>query len=478
MRGQSTTITLEYDVGDVAVADPAVCDYVVGQERRSLYLNARGGGETILTLWDAAGDKRDEIPVRVVTTTLKEALDRARQDFGDYEGVGIEVRGGHVEIAGDVAEPDDFRRIEGAAKADPRLKSRVRLAPEAIGRQAEAVAKAIDTPGIFVRAVRDRVVLEGVAYSPADARRAVEIAKLYAPEVLDLIEVRETGRRIGRGRMIELAFHLMEIKRSALRELGIGWAPGASPAGAATAVSGGGGLLSSLGDMGRQLLGFVFQLVPKLKRIRERGDGRVLENPSVVVKSGEEAKVFSGSEVPYYKGEEVQFKRVGIEIEATPVETAGGIDLKLSATLSAPASDLRGAIDTHTVSTTALCPLGQSLVLGNIVRNGEVKMRNRAPRGLDTSSALFALFLSKDFQSNRSEFVIFVTPRLVEQPSPAKEELRAFLATEEAMIRERSRREFAEYAKKQAGLEGAASAPRTHRTDGRAHRTRGGRRWR
>lgn len=448
MKGQSSTLVVDYDIGDVAVADPSVCDFLVGKDRRSFYINARGGGETIVTLWDVSGTKREEVLVRVVTTTLKEALEKAKQEFSDLTGVSVEVRGGHVEVSGEVVEPEDFQRIEGASRLDPHLRSHIHLAPDVIEQVSRAIEGVIGVPGITVRAIRDHIALEGVAYSQTDAKRAVEIARLYSQDVLDLIEIRETGRTVGRGRMIELAFHMMEIKRGVLREMGVSWTPGAFPNGSVgTAATGNGtGLLSSIGDMGRQFLGFVFGLIPKLKFIRERGDGRVLESPSILVKSGEVAKVFSGSEVPYYKGQDVQFKKVGIEIEASPVEVAGGVDLKFTATLSAPASDLRGALDSHTVSTTAICPFGQSLVLGNIIRNGDVKMKNRAPRDVDTSSALFSLFLSKDFQSNRSEFVVFVTPRLVDEPSSASSELKNFLRTEEAMIRDRSKKEFNAFA--------------------------------
>lgn len=453
MKGQSTTLNFDYEIGDIAVADPGVCDYLVGKDRRSLYLNGRGGGETSVTLWDSGGSKRGEISVRVVTSTLKDALDRANQEFGELSGVKVEVKNGRVEVTGEVAEPEDFRRIEGAGRQDPRIRSRVKIAGDVVSEVAHAIRSAIDVPGVTVRAVRDRVVLEGIAYSQTDAKRAMEIAKLYSPDVLDLIDVRDTKREVGRGRMIELTFHMMEVKKGALRQLGVNWAPGSFPAGGGGSGNGGGGagLLSEIGGMGRELVGFVLQLVPKLKFLRERGDGRVLENPSVVVKSGEEAKIFSGSEVPYYKGQDVQFKKVGIDIDAVPIETPNGIDIKLTATLSAPTSDLRGAIDTHTISTTAICPPGASMVLGNIVRNGDVKMKNRAPRDIDTSSALFTLFLSKDFQSNRSEFVIFVTPRVVEMPSLAELQLKDFLAMEEAMIKDRSKKELKEFISKRDG---------------------------
>lgn len=468
MKGQSATITLQYEVGDIAVADPGICDYLASQDRRSLYLNGRGGGETTITLWDVKGDKKDEFVVRVVTTTLKEALERVRESVGDLKGVNVVLRDGRVEIGGEVAEPEDFRQIESLARSDPRVRSRVRISRDVVGQVADAVANAIDVPGIKARSVRDRIVLEGIAHSAADAKRAVEIAKLYAPDVLDLIEIKDSGRSVGQGRLIELEFHLMEIKHEAMRELGLNWAPGAFPQGGGSVSSGtsGAGILSAVSDLGRSLMGFVFNLIPKLRFIRERGDGRILDNPSIIVKSGEDAKIFSGSEIPYLKGEEVQFKKVGVDITAQPIEVPGGIDLKISATLSAPSADIRGAIDSHIISTTAICPIGQSVALGNIIRNNDVKMKNRAPRDLDGNSALFTLFLSKDFQSNRSEFVIFVTPRLVDQPKPAEAELRAFLSTEEAMIRDRSKKELAEYTAKKGNAAGeniSSEKPRKNR---------------
>jgi len=448
IKGQSETISLDYVTGDVAVADPAVCDYLVAQDRRSIYLNARGGGQTTLTIWDSEGVMRDEFSVRVVTTTLREALDRVRETVGGLSGVTVELRDGKVEIGGAIADPEDFRGIEAMSKSDPRVRSKVRITDDVLAAQARAIREAIDVPGVSVRTVRDRIALEGTVFSAADAKRAVEIARLYTPYAMDLIEVRDAGRSAGRGSLIELEFHLMEIKKEALREIAFNWAPGSFPqAGSGTtAVGGGPGLMGAMGDMGKSILGFVMNFIPKLRFIRERGDGRVLENPSIVVKSGEEAQIFSGSEVPFLRGEEVQFKKIGVDIKASPIEVEGGVDLKISATLSAPSADIRGAVDTHTVSTTAVCPLGHSVILGGIIRNTDVKMKNRTPRDLDTSSSFFTLFLSKDFQSNRSEFVIVVTPRIVRQPAPAEVALRTFLTTEEMMIKDRSKKEHAAYA--------------------------------
>jgi Flp pilus assembly secretin CpaC len=433
ISGQSKTISTEYQIGDVAVADPRICDYVVGRERTSIYINAKDGGETTITLWDAKGLKREEFLVRVVSTTLKEMLSEIEGQFGNIRGLDVGIEQGRIEIGGQILDPEDYRRIAELAAKNPSVKNRTHMSEKVMSAIASTIRKHCDVPGVFVGVVKDKVMLTGVVYSSADRKRAVEVAKLYYPEIIDLLEVKESGRRVGDGELIELVFHMMEVKKGALKQMGVSWAPGSFPSGAGGASDGGSGMFSQVGDFGKSILGFVLQLAPKLRMINERGDGRVIENPSIIVKSGEKAEIFSGTEVPYYQGEDVRFKKVGIDISAEPVVVKGGVDIKLSATLSSPSGDLRGAVDTNTVSTTAVCPYGQSIVIGNIVRRGDVKVKNRFPQGIDSTSALFTLFLSKDFQSNKSEFVIFVTPRKVEKINDAAGALSEFEAMEAAM---------------------------------------------
>jgi len=114
------------------------------------------------------------------------------------------------------------------------------------------IDKAIAMPGIKVRVVRDRVILEGVAFSQQQATKAHEIAKLYSPETLNLIEVKEKDRRVGKEEMVQLDLYFMEVQRSALRSFGVQWAPGSFPQNSGGNMSmggaaGGEGAFSGLG---------------------------------------------------------------------------------------------------------------------------------------------------------------------------------------------------------------------------------------
>lgn len=448
--GESTSIFLNIAAENAKISDPEICTAVLSRDRKEILISAKKiGTAKIGALRD--GRAFEEFTVNVVDARLKEALRDVSDRFSRMKGVEVEIRNGRVELAGEVSEPDDYRDIKTFATSENKIKNNVRLTDDVIGKIADAIKNELGQSAITVRSVKDKISLEGIALNQKEAERALEIAKLYYPDVLSFISVGPAPRNVSQGKLIELEFHMMEVKKSALRQFGINWAPGAM-SGSGQGSSAGEGVLSSFADLGKSLLGFVFQLVPKIRFISERGDGRVLENPSVVVKSGERARIFSGSEIPYYQGDEVSFKKIGIDIDAEPILVDGAVDMRLTATLSAPSADIRGALDTNTVSTTATCPIGESLVLANVVRHGDVKMKNRVPSGVDTSSALFTLFLSKDFQSNRSEFVIFVTPKLVSESAFGRAPLAQFEKTKAAVIKDRSKKEYAEYVSSGEGV--------------------------
>ena len=160
-EGAVQNLSFNYEIGDIAVADPDVCDYLVGQDRRSIYINGRNGGDTTVTIWDASGASQDEVEIRVVTTTLKEVLDRTRNAFGDLKGVQVNIHEGRVEVGGQVSWPEDFKQIESMARSDPRVRNRAKLSRNVIDEVVDAISNAIDVSGVTVSSVRGRIVLDG-----------------------------------------------------------------------------------------------------------------------------------------------------------------------------------------------------------------------------------------------------------------------------------------------------------------------------
>ena len=428
IKGQSVTLTVDYEIGDVAITDDKVCDYLIRDSRREIYLNPRKQGSTKMTVWDATGKKRDEFHIQVQDITIDAIYNEAVQKFGDFKGIKIELNNGWVVLTGKIDSRHQYRQGPDFFSKYPQVENGVRLSEAVVETMIQQIEKEIGIPGVRVRQVRSQLLLEGLVYSNEANKKAETIARLYAPAVVNLIEVRESSRRPGEDRLVQIDIHLMEIKKSALRSLGISWAPGAT---ARSEGPGIGGLLSSV-------VGTATNLLPKINLIRQSGGGRVLENPKLLVKSGESADFFSGVTIPFRTERAVEFKDAGVTIKASPIATANDIDMQIEVELSsiAPGSE---NIDRNSLKTTVFCPVGKSVVLGGIVRNRDTKVFNKAPQNAD--SALIALSLSKDFQSNKSEFLIIMTPQILEKPTPASEKLEEWIELNDQVVRDRSKKE-------------------------------------
>lgn len=461
-RGDSITLSTAYPIGDVAVTDPKVLDFFVKDGRNSVFLNARSEGTTTLTLWDDKGTVQDVIPVTVYGASVSGIIEEGKRTFRSIRTIEFLAQDDLIRIVGQAPSPAEHRRIQRFADRYEQVRNEVTLAAPAAGTLVAEIERGIAMPGIKVRLVRDRVVVEGVAFSAEQANKAFEIAKLYAPDALNLIEVVEKNRRVGREEMIELDLYFMEVQRSALRSFGVQWAPGSFPQETSAGnmgVGGGGSGDGAFSGIGKNMIGFVLNLLPKIKFLREKGLGRVLENPKILVKSGDVGKFFSGVEIPYYSQQNVQFKQVGIEVEAEPILSGGEIDLKLNATLSTPSPHINGGINKHNVDTTAWLKDGEAVVLAGLVSHRDVKTYNRVPKDLATGSALFTLFLSKDFQSSKTELIVFALPRAVTRAASAESEQKEFKKIEEQMVRDRSMKEYKEYMKSLRGGRKSAKAP-------------------
>ncbi len=442
VRGQSVTIETDYEIGNAAIGDSATCDYVVQSNRHEVYLNGRKPGATTLTLWDTQGARRDVVPISVSSQDIAQLSQEAQQVFGPGTKLKLSKYGDQVVIDGEAGSAAEAEKIESYIQHNPTVRSAAKLSPEAQDAMARKIEGAVEIPGIHVRAVQGRLVMEGLAYSAEAAQRAEKIAKLFDPSIMNLIEVKETKRRPGREPMIVLDVYFMEVKKSVIRTLGINWTPGATPqpgSGGLGAPSSGGGMF---GDLIGNAVGTVFNLLPKIRWVHETGNGRVLEHPTLLVKSGDAGEMFSGTQVPYYSAQNVQFKEVGIKLNAEPISSGGAVDLKISATLSTLSAGVNQGIDTHTVNTTAYCRAGESIVLAGLYRNGDSKTWNRLPQGTDTSSALFTLAFSRDFQSHTTDLIIFVTPRVVESGESAQPQITKFQELDEAITKKRSKKEW------------------------------------
>ena len=112
-----------------------------------------------------------------------------------------------------------------------------------------------------------------------------------------------------------------------------------------------------------------------------------------------------------------QYIDTGVLLQVTPHINDGGlVTLDVQAEVSSPGTpDVAGGappIDTRSVQTLLSVPSGQTMVMGGLIQ----ETKGNANKGLPLLSRipiLGGLFGSETLTNNRSELVLFITPRVV-----------------------------------------------------------------
>jgi len=155
------------------------------------------------------------------------------------------------------------------------------------------------------------------------------------------------------------------------------------------------------------------------------GRGRVVSSPRVIAADQEEAVIEQGSEVPFQLATSsgataVTFKKATLSLRVRPQITPDGqIIMNLRVNKDSPnlanVTAFGPPIDTKQIQTQVRVQNGGTVVIGGILT--ESGLRNRA--GVPWLAGLpmvGRLFRSSSEQTDKSELLIFVTPRIVETP--------------------------------------------------------------
>ena len=168
-----------------------------------------------------------------------------------------------------------------------------------------------------------------------------------------------------------------------------------------------------------------------LNALTTKGLAKILAEPNLLVKSGQEGNFLAGSRIPYnvllsqggVSTSSIVFETVGIKIKFKPeVMENGVISLKID---PAEVSSISGTlavngypiIDTRDVRTTVDLKDGESLILAGLLQEEEIKTMSKIPL-LGDIPILGALFRSTQNDIKDKELVFFITPKIVKPNAP------------------------------------------------------------
>lgn len=167
----------------------------------------------------------------------------------------------------------------------------------------------------------------------------------------------------------------------------------------------------------------------ELSAAQAEGNGEVISSPRVITANQKEAKIEQGVEIPYQEASSsgatsTSFKDAVLSLTVTPQITPDDriiMDLEVTKdSVGELVSDGFGgrvpSIDTRAVSTQVLVNNGQTVVLGGIYETERGEQTTKVPY-LGDIPGLGVLFRSTKVVSNKSELLIFVTPKILKEGS-------------------------------------------------------------
>ena len=158
------------------------------------------------------------------------------------------------------------------------------------------------------------------------------------------------------------------------------------------------------------------------------GNTKVIANPHLAALDNQKATIKSGEKIPINQQSIVgsttnivtttsQYIDTGVLLQVTPHINAGGlVTLDVQAEVSDPGNFVPGEappINTRSIQTMVSVQSGQTMVMGGLIS----ETKQNSSRGLPFLSRIpiiGGLFGDQTLQNNRSELVMFITPRVVE----------------------------------------------------------------
>ncbi len=167
----------------------------------------------------------------------------------------------------------------------------------------------------------------------------------------------------------------------------------------------------------------------ELQAAQSEGRGEIISTPRVITANQKEALIEQGVEIPYQESASsgattTQFKKAVLSLRVTPQVTPDDrivMDLQVNQDtvgqfVPSATGGLVPSIDTRSVVTQVLVNDGETVVLGGIFETERRETVNKVPL-LGDLPGVGRLFKSSSDRSNKSELLIFVTPKILREGS-------------------------------------------------------------
>ncbi len=471
-KGEDRTVDLDFDpeptekglsIGNSQVVEVRIVR--LGDRRQALF-RGKEVGETTVYLRDPEGNLRLVFGVTVTGSNLERRAAELRQLLRDIEGIEIRIVGQKIVIDGELLIPADWGRLMGVISdkvyADQIL-NLANISPLGLQVVAKRIQDDVNTfaPNVKTRVVNGAIFLEGTINNEAEGKRALDVASVYLPAVRpqdpvlakDPTALANQDRRLiynfmvinapppkKQEKLVRITFHFVELSKNYLKNFGFKWQPGFTAQPQISIGNTGADAAGGVAAQGPSFSGTISSLFPRLQSGQSAGYARVLKTSTVITRSGKEARLNEQTQIPYAIGSggqgqptAAQMANVGLDLKVTPSILGQSEDIELNMALNQinltdRAPGAAPATTNHLVTTSIYVKNGESAAVAGVNGgdtrtdfNGDDPRPGAAAQGTEP---LFTLLRSKRYEKKRSQFVIFVTPQILENPSEGTEDLK------------------------------------------------------
>lgn len=158
----------------------------------------------------------------------------------------------------------------------------------------------------------------------------------------------------------------------------------------------------------------------ELSALEAEGKGKIVSSPRVITADQVKALIEQGTELPYQTATSsgatsIAFRKASMKLEVTPQITPEGsiiLDVNVNKDSVGRITTAGYAIDTKHVQTQVLVENGGTVVIGGIYMQSETENKSQVPL-LGDIPVLGHLFKTRSKSSERSELLIFLTPKVI-----------------------------------------------------------------
>jgi pilus assembly protein CpaC len=439
----------------IVVGNSEVVRPIFIADKKQVILKPRKPGEASITVRDQTGDIRLIFAVKVTSRNLDKKRLEIKEILQDVEGVEVKIVGEKIVMDGEIIVPEDMNRILAVTQNYDGVINLTSFSPVAQKMIAKMIEKdlkeQLGLPEVRVRALNCRFFLEGQVDSAGQASLAMDIAMTYAPDTVvsravaakvvkkktnkcgikNLLTVKDKPPPAPK-KMIKVITQFVELSKDYMNSFGFKWQPGISVNEGAQFGEGVGGGIAATAN---SIAGTINNLLPKLNKAKQSGKARVLETAVGITQDKEELRLDKVTNFPFTVTQSTGEKTIktikyGLRTAVTP-ERMGGenseiIQLRINFNLNIPTGTKPGGIPvvtTNSVKTILSVKHTQSAAIAGILRKGSIWGYNK-DNGKQPADPLFTFLRSRSFNTDKSQFVVFVTPYMIDDASKGSEDIK------------------------------------------------------